>query len=208
MKKGESCGVKIKEKILKIALKLYIERGFEEVSINELIKEVGINKINFYEHFNSKDQLIYEAIEMFIFPYLDNIIRNTDENNGFPRKRLLKIFQQCSEIESYLKNNFGIVEINHKLITFLTIEGVKKYEPITKYISNFNTRLLKKIEYIIEEGKKLGEISSIVNSKSIAINTLSSLQSAIVLWIMNENINITMLFGTIFIHLWNDIKLS
>lgn len=208
MKKGESCGVEIKEKILKIALKLFVERGFLEVSISDLIKEVGVTKIIFYNYFNSKDQLICEAMEKFLFPYFDDIIRITDEYNGSSKKKLLQIFQKYSKTESYFKSNFGINKINYKLITFLTIEGIKKYEPMTKYITNFNNRLLEKIECIIEEGKRLGEISSMVSSKSIAIETLSSLQNAIVLWVMNQNIDIKMLFEINFVYLWNGMKSS
>ena len=121
---------------------------------------------------------------------------------------MLNIFQKYSETESYFKSNFGIKKINYKLIIFLTIEGIKKYESMTKYITNFNNRLLEKIECIIEDGKRLGEISSKVSSKSIAIDTLSSLQSAIVLWVMNQNIDIKMLFEINFVYLWNGIKSS
>ena len=66
MTKGESCGVETKEKILKIALKLFIERGFFEVSINYLIKKVGIPKRVFYHYFKPKD-IICEVMKSFCF---------------------------------------------------------------------------------------------------------------------------------------------
>ena len=197
----------IKEKILKIAFKLFIERGFLEVSINELIKEVGMTKSGFYHYFESKDQLICEAIEKFLFPYFEDIIRIIDECNEFPKKKLSKIFQKYSEAESYLKNNFNVDKINYRLLTFFTIEGIKKYKIITKHIAKFHNRLLEKIESVIEDGKRLGEISSKVVSKSTARYTISSLQSLIVLWVMNQNIDIKELFETNFRYLWNSIKL-
>jgi len=208
MTKGESCGVETKEKILKIALKLFIERGFFEVSINYLIKKVGIPKRVFYHYFKSKDQLICEVIEKLLFPRFEDIIRVTDECNGISKEKLLKIFQKYSEIESYLKDNFNVDKINYRSIIFLTNEGIKNYEPITNYIIDFNNRLVEKIEYVIEEGKRLGEISSTVDSKSMAIYTLKSLQSDIVLWGMNQNIDIKKLFKISFRYLWNSIKSS
>jgi len=206
MKKGESCGVEIKEKILKIAFKLFLERGFLEVSINQLIKEVGMTKKCFYNYFESKHQLICEAVEKFLFPRFEDIILIADEHNEVPKKKLLKIFQKYSETESYLKNNFNIDKINYRLITFLTVEGIEKYQLMTKHIVDFHNRLLEKIESVIEEGKRLGQISSTVVSKSTAMYTISSLQSSIVLWVMNQNIDIKDLFETSFMYLWNSIK--
>ena len=167
---------------------------------------MGISKRGFYYYFKSKDQLICKVIEKFLFPRFDDIIGVVDECNGLSKEKLLKMFQKYSETESYLKNNFSVDKINYRAIIFLTIEGIKSYEPMTNYINNFNNRLLEKIESVIEEGKRLGEISSTVVSKSIAIYTLSSLQSAIVLWAMNQNIHIKVLFETSFKYLWNSIK--
>jgi AcrR family transcriptional regulator len=47
----------IKEKVLKIALKLFMEIDFCEVSINDLIKKAGISKSSFYYYISSKDNL-------------------------------------------------------------------------------------------------------------------------------------------------------
>ena len=79
---------------------------------------------------------------------------------------------------------------------------------MTNCIVDFNNRLLEKIEYVIEEGKLLGEISSKVDSKLVAKHTITLSQNAIVLWAMNQNINMKMLFETNFKYLWNNIKSS
>lgn len=194
-----------KDKILKIAFKLFIERGFLEVSINDLTKEAGIAKRCFNEYFVSKDQLICETIEK-LFSRFDDIIKIPDEFNGLSKEKLLRIFQRYSEMESYLKINLSVRKFNYNSIICLTIEGMKCYESMTNCIIDFNNRLLKKIEYIIEEGKILGEISSSVDSKSTAKYTLASLQSNMVLWAMNQNIDIKMLYETDFGHIWNNIE--
>jgi AcrR family transcriptional regulator len=199
--------VEIKEKILKISLKLFIERGFLEVYIKDLIREIGIEKSVFYHYFKSKDQLIFEVIEEFWSPHLNNIIRVTDEYNDSSEKKLLKIFQKYSEIESYLRNNLNLDGFNYSAIIFLTIEGLKRHEFETNKVVEFNNRLLEKIESIIEDGKRLGEILNNIDSKSIAINILSSLQSDMVLWAMNQDFNIKELFEMSFKYLWNSIKL-
>lgn len=196
----------IKEKVLKIALKLFMEIDFYEVSINDLIKKAGISKSSFYYYFSSKDQLICEAIEKLFFSRFEDILKISDECNEISKNKLLRIFQIYSETESYLKNNLSVKKFNYRSIINLTVEGIMDYKSMTNCIVDFNNRLLEKIEYVIEEGKILGEISSRVDSKFIATHILTLLQNAIVLWAMNQNIDMKMLFEINFKYLWNNIK--
>lgn len=198
--------MKTKEKILKIAFKLLLERGFREVSINDLIKEAGIDPICFDNYFKSKEQIICESIEKFFFSNFDDILKSTDNNKLSSKDKLLKIFQKYSETEKHLKFKLNINEFYYNSIICLIAEGMQCYKMMTNYIVNFNNRLKEKIECIIKEGKTQGEISSLVDSKLMAKNALISLQNNIVLWSMNQNINIKMLFDIDFRYIWKNIR--
>lgn len=195
-----------KEMILRIAFKLFMERGFVEVSISELIKAAGITKKRFYYHFDSKDQLICEIIEKLFLPYFNDIIEISSEDDDCSKDRFQKIFQRYAEIKHYLQNNLGIRVINYRSIIGLMVEGIKDYKATTNYIVDFNNRLLEKIEYVINEGQLFGEISSQVESKFISKYTFTLLQNSLVLWVMNQNIDIKKLFEVNFKYLWNKIK--
>lgn len=201
--------MKIKDDILRMAFRLFVERGFLEVYTTDIIKEFSIDKNVFYHYFKSKDQLIFEIIEKYWYPHFNDIIRTADEYNESSKKKLLKIFRKYSETENYLKSKLKVDRFNYGAIIFLTVEGLKIYEDsttMTNQIVDFNNRLIEKIEAVIEEGKRLGEILGTVNSKSIALDTVSSLQNALALWVMYENIDIKVLFETNFKYLWNAIK--
>ena len=53
--------MKSREKILEAALRLYKARGFEDVSIDEVMAEAGLTRGGFYAHFKSKADLIAQA---------------------------------------------------------------------------------------------------------------------------------------------------
>lgn len=195
-----------KEIILTIALKLFMERGFGEVSINDLIKAAGITKKEFSYDFNSKDQLISDTIEKLFFSHFDDVIQFYDECNESSKEKLQRIFKTYSETKNYLKTNLKIRTINYKSIICLMVEGIKDYKAMNNCVVDFNNRLLEKIEYILNEGKLLGEISSKIDSKFVAKHTLTLLQNDIVLWAMNQNIDIKKLFELNFKYLWNKIK--
>lgn len=52
---------KSRGKILKEAIRLFKERGFEDVSIDEVMGEAGLTRGAFYAHFTSKADLIAQA---------------------------------------------------------------------------------------------------------------------------------------------------
>ena len=62
MKKGE----KRKLELLQIAYKMFLTRGYENTSVDEIIETAGIAKGTFYYYFQSKEQLLEEVIGMMI----------------------------------------------------------------------------------------------------------------------------------------------
>ena len=61
-KKGE----KRKQELLKIAYHMFIQKGYEETSIDEIIAEAHIAKGTYYYYFPSKEATLEEVINMMI----------------------------------------------------------------------------------------------------------------------------------------------
>lgn len=62
MKKGE----KRKQELLQIAYRMFISRGYENTSVDEIIEEAGIAKGTYYYYFEAKEQMLEEVIGMMI----------------------------------------------------------------------------------------------------------------------------------------------
>ena len=62
MKKGE----RRKRELLEIAYRMFIARGYENTSVDDIIAEAGIAKGTYYYHFESKEQTLEEVIGMMI----------------------------------------------------------------------------------------------------------------------------------------------
>ena len=62
MKKGE----KRKLDLIQIAYRLFVSRGYEHTSVDEIIEEAGIAKGTYYYYFQSKEQMLEEVIEMML----------------------------------------------------------------------------------------------------------------------------------------------
>ena len=62
MKKGE----KRKKELLKIAYDMFITQGYENTSVDKIIEKAQIAKGTYYYHFQSKEQMLEEVIDMMI----------------------------------------------------------------------------------------------------------------------------------------------
>jgi len=51
------------ERILDVASDLFYRQGYRATGINEVIKESGVAKATFYNHFPTKDDLCYAYLE-------------------------------------------------------------------------------------------------------------------------------------------------
>jgi AcrR family transcriptional regulator len=82
MKKGE----RRKQELLQIAYRMFISRGYENTSVDEIIEEAGIAKGTFYYYFETKEQMLEEVIGMMIEQETENARRILKAGIPVPQK--------------------------------------------------------------------------------------------------------------------------
>jgi len=55
-----------KREILAIAQKLFLQKGYDKCSVNDILKEIGIAKGTFYYYFSSKEEVLDAIIEQLV----------------------------------------------------------------------------------------------------------------------------------------------
>lgn len=88
-----------RSRILETASKLFLERGYELVGINELIASSGVAKATFYQHFRSKETLCLEWLRG-VAAELEAEARALLESPIDPEEKIRKHFDSLAD---YLK---------------------------------------------------------------------------------------------------------
>ncbi len=75
-----------RERILDVALRLFYARGYTGTSVNAIASEVGLSAPSLYWHFESKNELCFEAIRNELLGFVESVERGADGED--PRERL------------------------------------------------------------------------------------------------------------------------
>lgn len=101
--------VKRRKEILNVATKLFVSKGFDNTSMNQIREEAGISKGLIYHYFKDKDELIDQVIVSLVQDALKKVEVRSKTVTSFSEK--MAIF-----IDSW----FELVFLNSKLVSSLS----------------------------------------------------------------------------------------
>ncbi len=167
---------KSKEKILASAKELFHEYGFQQTSVDEILKKSGVTKSNFYYHFKSKEELGLIILERFIKQYEADVLMKTLGNKSLsPSGRLVEFYNSVKTFHRDLQNPKGCPFGN------MAIEMSGSNENFREKLSAFFNSWEKVIEECINEGMSTGDFRSDLHPGVVAQLILSHLEGAIMM---------------------------
>lgn len=90
-----------REKLVRTAHELFYKDGFRGVGLDRIINEVGVTKTTFYNHFESKDDLVVAVLDWHDKWWRDFFTGLLRKHGGdSPRAQLLAIFDALDEVMS------------------------------------------------------------------------------------------------------------
>ncbi|MGG1664576.1 TetR/AcrR family transcriptional regulator [Brevibacillus sp. NRS-1366] len=160
-----------REKIYNSALKLIKEKGFENVLVEDITTSAGVAKGTFYNHFNSKENLLLYTFKKSDIFYLEAYSKVKDINNFNDMIREF-IFLSYQEIEKFGK------EILRALCINLFSDESKSI------FLDKNRELYKCLIKIIEFGKKTSALNNNISIDYYVEKIVSFLLGIEIYWSM------------------------
>ena len=145
---------KTKDIILDKAYRLFLEKGYDAVSISMIQKEADIGRATMYHYFSSKKELFLATIKRYLAT--DDTETDFSKFKELLLSDYLKLdIQQSKEFLKYagLPENIGM--LNHFILSFKAMEMDSGYVEIA---DRMHRRNLDKWEFIIQNSIRQGEV--------------------------------------------------
>ena len=159
-----------REKLLKAAIGLFHEFGYNGTSVQDIVSEAKIPKGSFYNYFKSKEELAIAASDVF-YPYALAFLEL--ENNSSPVARLRKYFRlTLNEMRRY-----GYVR--GCLVGNFASEITNATPALRKRVTELLDEATCRIAVVVLQAQEMGEIDPNVPTMNLSRFILNSLYGAI-----------------------------
>ena len=204
--------INTKEKILEVAFVLFLNKGYDSVSISNIKKEANVGSGTIYNYFKSKEDLYDEVLNKYLINLFYIFIENIKNFNGNTKEKLIFFnmeFLTSEESDKYLRLkhvDYKFKEIDYRKMHFLYIAGLQHHKSIKDKTEKFATDINKLLNEIIIQGKLNNEIREDLDEKEIVPFILSTFSGIYFLWLNNDNLNLKEVVNSNVNHIWNYIS--
>lgn len=135
------------QKILDASLKLFLEKGYEETTVLDIISEMGgLTRGAFYHHFKSKEEVFDALCEKLFY-----------EINPFEKAKSHKELNGLEKLKCILRTSFDETEYHQLSMASMQLMGSPAF---LKKLIESNQELAPMYQELIEEGIQDGSIQS------------------------------------------------
>lgn len=136
-----------KAKIIEAAWQLFYEKGYEETTVEEIVKQSGTSKGSFYHYFDGKDSLLGSLAYVFDKRYDELEHDITPEQN-----RVDVLLYLNRQLLDMIENSIDLELLSRLFATQLLSRGEKE-------LLDRNRSYFKLLRRIVSEGQQRGEIT-------------------------------------------------
>jgi TetR/AcrR family transcriptional regulator, transcriptional repressor for nem operon len=163
-----------KEYIIKIALKLFLQKNFKEVTMKEIVDKTGLSKGACYHYFESKEKLFEEAIDYILHTQL---YFNFDK---YSKSSCYDFYHACAN------NSLPLIELHSEdeqeendldfapNFYFLIFDAMHLIQGFKKKMVDHQEKEMAAWSQVIKNAKDSGEIKSSMSEKQIAMIFIST----------------------------------
>ena len=173
MKKGsrQLQAEKTKQRIFETALKLFEKKGFDQVTVDEIVQKSNSSKGAFYNHFDSKYGIFIEKFKE-IDTFYEGFIQTIPEDAPI-KEKILKLFHGQMH---YLEHELG-----KDLMRSVYTNGLIETE--NHYFTNTDRSVYKILTDFINSAIERGELSQKVNTGQLAMMIARCMRGNLYDWI-------------------------
>lgn len=179
----------MKEIILEKAFSLFLERGFNGVSMNQIQTEAKVSRGAIYYHFKSKESIYREVINKYLIRALSVVTRIAEDHKTSLYSTILSAIDERKQIINEMKtiSTKPITDLNYFKLIY---DACDYYEGFTDKITRINNREIEEWEKIIKNAMDNKEINPLSDIDFVANSFVFMPQAIGLKYSFSGNINI------------------
>ena len=157
-----------KDKILEIAFINFLDKGFEGVSLNEIIKQTEMTKGAFYHHFENKEALLSEVLRKYFHRYIQLSIDDFSKMEGDIVEKIGYVINSMITLKDKIKD---LSPDKTSIGAFLSLmqEGIKRDSNLRNAYEKSQKKATLTIQELFEKGQVVGKIRSDMKAMDMAL---------------------------------------
>lgn len=165
----------MRQKIYDVAAKMFLEKDYHNVSIDDIVNAAGVAKGSFYVHFESKDALLAQIVADRVY-YIDADYRAFLES--FPKESSAEeqLYALVNQIASVLDTKIGCE--NMKIIYKAQLVG----ENVPSSVMSYHRDIYNLFQIIIERGKANGEFKKTIDTSDLLHHLMIAMRGVTFEW--------------------------
>lgn len=195
-----------KENILKAALRVFLEKGYDTASINDVTKESKFTKGGLYHHFQNKEHLFIETIS-FLF---DEFERWETEiyTKSLSFKEILRIyFLSLGEVINFIKQVAETDKLEESNFYNLMFDAFQKFPEIKEKHNQYHKKNEEAFIRVLIDAQKKKIIQDDIDPQTFAFMVNAMGEGTMIYHLISEKIDLKEMGEKLFQNVWKSIKI-
>lgn len=171
---SEQKSVDSKDNIIKAAFSLFLQKGFKEVTINNIMEVTKLSKGAIYHHFKSKEEIYAATLETYYFELLQP--HGIDFNSGEFNTDIENVYQYVAElfhnIENISENDSDFPIRNYFSFQLESEKNITIRGKTTEAVAEFR----KTVEQIVINGFENKQINPMLDVKTVTLQIVGMVE--------------------------------
>lgn len=163
-----------RQKLVDASLDLFVKKGYDRVTVDDICKQAGVSKGAFYGHFKTKDQVVLEEF-LKADTYYQDVVSEVMKENSYVDKMLAF---------SHLALRF--IESQGKMVIKVAYSSTIAPERTTSPIASQNRALYQIAEALVKGAQENGECRTDLPSSEIALAIIRSIRGVVYDWCLQD----------------------
>jgi TetR/AcrR family transcriptional repressor of nem operon len=178
-------GKSTREAVLKAATRLIHVRGYQNTSLDDVLRESGVGKGNFYHHFRSKEDLGYAILDQVVASFLERTLEPCFSSvEGSRLAQIRCLLDRVLEAQRQ-RNCVGGCAMGN-----LASELSDVHEGFRARLASVFTAWRERLTVVLREAQERGEMVAACEPESIGHLLVAGLEGAILLSKVSKDITV------------------